>query len=403
MSAMAFEYRGVDRAGARRDGVTHAASKVEAYRKVQSMGLTPVMVRTAEHPHRLGFGRRGRVRAKDLAHFTYQLGVFVSSQIPLGHGLQTIADQESPGRFKDIVADIARRVDSGEQLAQAMEAHESELGGVYIQTVRAAERTGSLSKVLDHLSDMLERGQETVQMVRGALMYPMCIVGALSLALLFLIGFVVPRFAGMFEQRGIDLPLFTQVLMAFGESIRHFWWAYVLALGGAFIGLRRAWSVPSSRLLIDRTLHRVPYLRRILIGHGVSRFARVLGVSLASGLGLIESLELAAAASGRPSLAADVEHMAARVRNGSRLCDALTDCGYLPGFARRMLAAGEQSGQVPKMCEVVARHYDRETLHLTKNLGTVIEPVLIVAIAGVVLVVALAIFLPMWDMVELVG
>jgi type II secretory pathway component PulF len=135
----------------------------------------------------------------------------------------------------------------------------------------------------------------------------------------------------------------------------------------------------------------------------VSRFARVLGVSLAAGLGLIESLELAAGASGRPSLAADVQRMAERVRNGSRLCDALTDCGYLPGFARRMLAAGEQSGQVPKMSEVVARHYDRETTHLTKNLGTVIEPVLIVAIAGVVLVVALAIFMPMWDMVKLVG
>lgn len=403
MSALTFEYRGVDRAGAKRDGVMHAESKVAAYRKVQAMGLTPVMVRKAAGAKGLGFGRRGRIRTKDLAHFTYQLGVFVSSQIPLGQGLQTIAEQEPEGRFKFIVTDIARRIDSGEQLAQAMEAHRADLGGVYIQTVRAAERTGSLSKVLDHLSDMLERGQETVQMVRSALMYPLCIVGVLVLALLFLIGFVVPRFAGMFEQRGIELPVFTQALMLFGVSIRQHWWVYLPALIGAALGVRRVWATPGGRLVIDRALHRVPYLKRILVALGVSRFARVLGVSLAAGLGLIESLELAAGASGRPSLAADVQRMAERVRNGSRLCDALTDCGYLPGFARRMLAAGEQSGQVPRMSEVVARHYDREAMHLTKNLGTVIEPVLIVAIAGVVLVVALAIFMPMWDMVRLVG
>ncbi len=403
MTALAYEFRGVDKAGDKRDGITHAASKVEAYRKVQAMGLTPLMVRQAADAGKFKFGRRGRIRNKDLAHFTYQLGVFVSSQIPLGQGLQTIAEQEPEGRFKDIVTDIARRIDSGEQLAQAMDAHRNDLGLVYIQTVRAAERTGSLSKVLDHLSDMLERGQETLQMVRSALMYPLCIVGALALALLFLIGFVVPRFSTMFAQRGLDLPFFTRALMAFGGSIQHFWWAYLIAIVAAILTLRRTWANPKGRLAIDRMLHRVPYLRSILIGLAVSRFARVLGVSLAAGLGLIESLELAAGASGRPSLASDVGRMAARIRNGSRLGDALGDCAYLPGFARRMLAAGETSGQMPKMCEVVARHYDRETTHLTKNLGTVIEPVLIVGIAGVVLVVALAIFLPMWDMVKLVG
>lgn len=240
-------------------------------------------------------------------------------------------------------------------------------------------------------------------MVKSALMYPMCIVGALTLALLFLIGFVVPRFATMFRQRGLDLPIFTQALMAFGESIQYYWWGYIILFGVAVWGLRKSWRSPSGRLVIDRALHKVPYLKRILIGLAVARFSRVLGVSLAAGLGLIESLELSAGSAGRPSLEADVGRMAAKVRNGSRLSDSLGECSYLPGFARRMLAAGEQSGQVPKMCEVVARHYDRETTHLTKNLGTVIEPVLIVGIAGVVLVVALAIFLPMWDMVKLVG
>ena len=162
-------------------------------------------------------------------------------------------------------------------------------------------------------------------------------------------------------------------------------------------------GIVARRLVIDSVLHRVPYLTRSLGGRAVRRSPRVLGASLAAGVGLIEALELSAGASGRPKLIADAERMAAKVRNGSRMSEALSDCPYLPGFAKRMLAAGEQSAQLPKMCEVVARHYDRETTHLTKNIGTVIEPVLIVGIAGVVLVVALAIFLPMWDMVKLVG
>jgi type II secretory pathway component PulF len=141
----------------------------------------------------------------------------------------------------------------------------------------------------------------------------------------------------------------------------------------------------------------------VLKGMAVSRFANVLGLCLRSGLNLMESLEMAGRASGRPLMLSDAEKMIEQVNHGGRLADVFLTCGYLPAFTRRMLTAGEEAAELPRMCTVVSRHYDREVTHLTKNVTTVIEPVMIVGLAGVVLLVALAIFLPMWNMTSLIG
>lgn len=404
MSAVTFQYSAVDRAGARHSGATQAASRGEAYRKIAALGLTPVQIKAAGEAGGGLLGRGSRkARPKDIAHFTYQLGVLISARIPLSEGLLSIAAQEREGQLKDVITDIAHRVQAGEQIATALEQHERVFGSVYISTIRAAERAGTMSRVLDHLSDMLERQQESRSQLRGALMYPACVVSVLLLAVTFLVAFVVPRFAGMFEKRGLELPLFTKALMGLGLSVQHYWWAYLIAIAAAVFGLRRTMGSQSGRERIDRLLHKVPYIRSILEGLAIARFTRVLGISLSSGLNLIEAIELSGKASGRPLLQADAQKMIDQVRTGGRLGEVLGTCNYLTPFTKRMLGAGDQSAELPRMCDIVARHYDRESAQLAKNIGTVIEPVLIVLIAMVVLAVALAIFLPMWDMVKLVG
>lgn len=408
IAALSFQYEAVDRAGAKRKGVTVAATKQEAYRKVAALGLTPLAIRQTGRKEGKSEGlaamvRSERIGSKQLAHFTYQLGVLVSARISIAEGLVGIAQQEKDQKLKQVIMDLAKRIQAGEQIAAAMETHKRALGEVYVETIRAAEKSGSLPKVLEHLSEMLERGQETRSQVRGAMMYPVCIVTVLTLAVLFLIGFVVPKFAKMFAQRGLDLPVFTRLLMELGNSLQDHWWAYLAGAIALAAGLRMAWLRPRGQAAIDAAFHKVPYLRDILVGLTISRFCRIFSLSLSSGLGLIDALELAGKSAGRPLLMRDVHKMVAQVRSGGRLMDVLSACGYLTPFCKRMLVAGEQSSEIPKMCGIVCRHYDRETSNLTKNLSTVIEPVLIVSIAGVVLVVALAIFLPMWDMVKIVG
>ena len=402
MSALNFEYTAADRAGVKRRGVATATNKAEAYRKIAGLGLTPLSIRPVGTKLSSRFGS-SRIKTKDLSNFTYQLGVLVSARIPISEGLVNIAQQEKDVKFKALVMDLAKRIQSGEQLAAAMEAHQDALGEVYVETIRAAEKSGNLPKVLDHLTDMLEKGQEQTRMVRGAMMYPLCVISVLGLAVLFMCGFVVPKFAKMFQSKQLKLPIFTEILMGFGNSLQGYWWAYLIGIAGAVFGIRMMWVRPDGRALIDRIAHRIPYLNSILIGSTISRFTRIFALSLQSGLGLIDSLELAGKAAGRPLLAKDVQKMVSQVRSGGRLMEVLVACKYLTPFTKRMLIAGEQSAEIPKMCTVVSKHYDRETSHLTKNLSTVIEPVLIVAIAGVVLLIALAIFMPMWDMAKLVG
>lgn len=400
-AAAAFEYTAVDRAGLRLRGVTRAATQADAYRQLTASGLTPVRIRPQRE--RGVRASRRRITAADVAHFTYQFSVLIAARIPIADGLLSIAQQERNARFRDVLTDIAARIQSGQRVAEAMEAHAQVFGEVYVRTVRVAEQTGNMTTVLEQLCEVLERGQETAQRVRAALMYPACVAAVLVLGVSFLIAYVIPRFARMFESRGIDLPVFTRALMTVGESVQHSWWAYAAGVAGAVAVLRVSWRSPRARTALETGLHRAPIAGAILQGLALSRFSRVLGLSLSSGLGLIDALTLAGEAAARPLLARDARLMVDQVRTGGRLADVLPSCSYITPFARRMLMAGEESGELPRMCSAVARHYDRETLYLTRNAVTVIEPVMVVTVAGVVLVVALAIFLPMWNMVKLVG
>lgn len=400
MSAATFEFRAVDRAGLKHRGTAVAASEVEAYRQVSARGLIPFSIRRRVPAG--SFLSSGRFRSKDVAHLTAQLAVLVGARIPLSDGLLSISEQEPNRRLARVIRDLAARVEAGTPLAEAMAAQGAAFGDVYVQTIRAAEKSGNLPEVLEQVSEMLERGEETAQQVKSALAYPACVILVLLLGMAFLMGFVVPKFGAMYASRGVELPALTQMLVALGVGLRRWWFLHIVGIAACALGVRWAWRSPGGRIAIDRFMHRVPGLRQVLVGLAMGRFSRVLGVSLGSGLGLIQSLELAGRAAGRPTLTADVERMGEQVRAGGRLSEVLARCGYVPPFGRRMLAAGENAGELPKMCGLIARHYDRETTHLSKQLTTAIEPILVVLIAGAVLVVALAIFLPMWDMASLI-
>jgi type II secretory pathway component PulF len=394
-----FSYTAVDSAGAKSRGQVQAKSEQDAYRRLAATGLTPLKLLAQRHK---GTRLKGRVRSKDVVQFTHQFAVLVEAGISIGEGLRSIADQEPNPRLRAVIIDVATRIEAGEQVAQALDVHRGVFGDVYVETIRAAEHSGNMTKSLEHLCDMLERSQDTKAQVRGALMYPACVISVLVLAVAFLITFVIPKFSRMFQERGVELPIFTKGMMMLGDAVQAYWWAILAAGVGGTFALVRMWRDPGGRALIDRGFHKIPFLNKILVGLAVARFARVLGLSLGSGLSLIECLALSARATGRPMLIGDAGRMADQVRAGRRLSQCLPECTYLTPFAKRMISAGEESAELTKMCNVIARHYDREATHLAKNIATIVEPLMVVGIAGIVLLVALSIFLPMWNMANLI-
>jgi type II secretory pathway component PulF len=256
-------------------------------------------------------------------------------------------------------------------------------------------------EVLTKLADMLDGSYQLNKSVKAACMYPACVVGALTLALAFLLAFVVPRFSNMFSSRGVDLPVPTLMLLNMSKFLTSYWYVVIGVTVATVWGVYKAWQNPRSRNRIDTWLHKVPFVRSILKGVAVSRFSHVFGLTLRSGLSLIDALEVSGRASGRPLLQSDAKKMQDQVKHGGQLSDVMMRCGYLPGFAKRLYIAGEEAAELTRMCEIVGRHYDREVGYLTKNISTAIEPIMVIGLAAIVLIVALAIFLPMWNMASL--
>ena len=401
MTTTAFQYKAIDRRGAMAKGSIQANDRQHAYREIVAAGLKPIHIAPARRS--IMARNNKKIPLKDLAHLTHQLAVLLEARVPIVQGLEAIGEQETNEHIKAVIMDIANQISTGSNVTDALSAHRELFGDVYVETVRAAEISGNMVTVLGHLGEMLERNYEMRKRVKGALMYPICVIVALAVAVTFLMIFVVPKFAKMFESRGMDLPLPTQVVIGLSSFIQNYWY---LIIGGAIAaawGLRRAQRNPKARRVIDTFLHRVPFLRDMLKGVAISRFAHVLGIGFRSGLNLLDALDMAGRASGRPLLEADAETMKQQVNLGGRLRECLSSTRYVPPFARRMISAGEEAGELPRMCEIVARHYDRETEHLAKNVATLIEPIMIAGLAVVVLVIALAIFLPMWNMAALLG
>ncbi len=401
MSMRRYTYTALERSGRKRRGVLEASSEQEAYRQVSAQGVTPVKITPKSDKELFSLSGRDSIKPEDISAFTRELNVLVEAKIPLGRGLRSIADHETNSRLRDMVRDIATMIESGSKMTEALTKYKSVFGEVYIETMRAAESTGNLGEVTAHLADMLEKQIESGQQLRRALTYPVIVLVFVALALTVIVVFVVPKFAAIFEQNNVELPITTRIVQTIGDSVKAAWWGYAAVLAGCIVGLIAAWRNERGRAVIERLLLKTPYIGKIIVASSAARFSRVLSICLGSGLDVIEAIEVGGRATGRPTFIEECDRMGDRLRSGEPLTDVIRGSEYLPGFAVRMLAAGKDSSELAGAAAVIARHYDREADHLTKRINTVIEPVMTIALAGIVLLVALSVFLPMWQMIKI--
>ncbi|RMH28533.1 MAG: type II secretion system F family protein [Planctomycetota bacterium] len=402
MSAKQYKYTGLDRSGKRVGGVVAAADSTTASRKLIESGVTPLEVRSARQARR-GFSlHTGKtVTQQDIASLTRELSVLVQANIPIARGLRSVAEHEKKATLRDMVADIAAQIESGEKLTGAFGKYERTFGNVYIETIRAAEKSGTLAEVTMHLADMLERNIETRAQLRRAMTYPAIVMTFVAIAMTVIVVFVVPRFATIFEANNVPLPVATRVITALGTAVRGYWWGIGAALALGVFASVTAWRSPVWRYRIERLALRIPYISSMLTAVTAARFSRVLSIGLDSGIEVIEAMSIAGNATGRPVFARECQQICDRMRSGDSLEAALSESRRLPSFARRLLSAGKDSSELSATGRIIASHYDRICDHLSKNINTIIEPLVTVAIACMVLLVALSVFLPMWKMVAL--
>lgn len=399
MNGELYSYTALDASGSRVRGEMMAIGEQEACRALSARGLTPLKVSVRRKRGPLFSSQR--VTKADVADVTRELSVLIEAKIPLARSLHSIAEQETKHALAGMIRSIATAIEAGEPLTHALEPYRDVFGEVYLETLRAAEKSGNLSEVMGYLAELLDRQIESSQQLRRAMTYPMIVLSVVAAAVGVIVVFVVPKFAATFRSQGVELPTITRWVQVLGESIKAYWWAYSAGLGAltaAAVGYARS---PDGRDFFERLLLGVPYVGKIVVSSTVAQLTRVMSIGLSSGLGLIESIELGGRASGRAVIRAECEGVAGALRGGQELPAALAESRFVPPFAKRMLVAGKDSAELSRACGIVARHFDREASHLTKNINTVIEPLLTVAMAGIVLLVALSVFLPMWQMVKI--
>jgi len=400
----AFRYRALRPAGQQEQGLLEAPDLDQAVERIQRMGLTPVRleVQTAgvsQAAERIPFLRR-RVTPRDLILFTRQLETMLDSGLPILSALEILHAQTIHPKLKHAIDRVRADVEQGSTLTEALRRHPDCFPRLYANLIYAGEEGGLLAAMLDRVASLLEYEAETEQRIRAATFYPTLIVTELFLAFIVLVRFVLPRFASLFRNFNAQLPLPTRVLIGLSDFFEHHW-AVVLMVGFGAAAAAVAWSrTPQGRERIDRVIVTAPIFGPIFLMTTMSRFSRVLSALLTSGIPIVQALDIVRGVVGNRVVEAEIEKMRDGVIAGKGLAEPLRGSRIMPPLVVKMLAVGEETGAVDKMLLRVSRYYDQDVDYAVKNLSTAIEPVLLLILGAVVLFTALAVFLPLWNLMN---
>ena len=396
----AFEYQALD-GGKTTRGVIQADTARAARAQLRDRGLLPLEVRAVSRQSTKGFSHAGDQR--DRALLLRQLATLSKAGITLEEVLGILVEQSDSGRLKRQLGAIRARVMEGQSLSAAMSEHPGLFPALYTAAVAAGERAGQLDRVLASLADFAEKREAMQRSIGLALVYPLLLVLVAIAVVWGLIGYVVPRVVGVFEQTGQVLPALTRSLLALSHGISQYG-LWILA-GLVAIGLLgvAALRQPTIRQRTDRALLGTPLIGRLVRARQTAHFTRTLAILTASAVPLVEALRVAAAVVTNLAVRADIERTATQVREGVSLSRSLEGMSWLPPVARRLIDGGEKSGELAAMLDHAADIQERALDAATTLLLAVIQPVLILLVGLAVLYIVLAIMLPILGMSQLLS
>jgi type IV pilus assembly protein PilC len=416
-----FAFTAIDAAtGRETTGSLNCPNEAAAIAELKARGLCPIRVApgrsTGEEAPGRGLAtfsgtllragnwrRQGAAGKRERMIFTRQLAVLVGAGVPLVHALELLARQERNPAWREVIAGLADGIRSGGTLARGMAAHPKIFDWLYVGMVTAGESGGKMEIVLERLARHLEKSGRIEARVRSAMIYPLVILVVAVVIVAVLMILVVPRFEKIFMGvlKGAPLPALTNGVLGASRFVQHDWWLIpgVVALG--WTGWRWLRRSAAGARAFDRALLRLPVVGDLVLKTAVARFSRTLGTMLLSGVPMLQALHLARDACGNLVLAESVEDVRRRVREGESVAQPLAASGVFPVVVAGMVEVGEETGALPVMLGHVADLYDEEVDHAVAGLTSLIEPVMIVCMAGIVGIIVIALFLPIIRIIQL--
>lgn len=338
-------------------------------------------------------GPKGR-NLEIVGGITRQLGTLLGAGIPLAEALNAIIDQAESRRVETMFRRIRERITQGASLGDALADHPSMFSEMYVNMVKAGEATGRVDQVLSRLADFLQRSRALQRQIISALTYPimMVLLGIVVVSILMTV--VVPKITAMLEDTGGELPVPTRILMTTSEAFSSYWWAGCLVIAAVSAVFERFYKTDRGNLMVDRLMLRVPLLGDLLRKAAVGRFARTLATLLESGVSAVQSLEITQRVIGNRIIADATGHIRTRILEGTDIATPLKASGAFPSVVGYMVSVGEKSGELEQMLDRIAAAYDEEIEVVTERFTTVLEPLMIVCLAGVVGFIVYSIVLP---------
>ena len=399
----AFAYRARDERGLLVTGNMEAVSKRDVFTQLDNMGLLPV---SAAESGKGTFAvdaflmRFQRIKDDDLIFFTRQFQTIIRSGIPMVSGLRALEEQTNNERLSAAIKAVGQDIDKGQSLSDALSRHKGIFSELYVGMVRAGELSGNLEEVLERLSGVLEFQMKTKEMLKSAMRYPLFVVVTLAIAFVVLVNVVVPKFAPIFKSSKVALPLPTQILLLINDIFQKY---TVVAIAAAFVLVVSFLLYKRTAIgtyTIDRFKLWVPIIGDIILKICMGRFAFILENMVRAGIPIIKTLDIVSRSVGNEYVAEKVREIAVSIEKGRGISRPLKDAKIFPPLVIHLVATGEETGSLEEMLREVSVHYDREVTYSVARLSAWIEPVLTVGLAGMVLFLALAIFMPWWDMMR---
>ncbi len=394
-----FTYSARNTSGELKSATIEAPSRDDAVAQLKRQRLTIIKV-DEEKSRAKKTG--GNIKMRDIVIFTRQFSTMINAGLPLVQALDILGKQSENKALQAVVRDVVFDVESGNTLADAFKKHPKAFSDLYVNMVAAGEAGGILDTILNRLAFFLEKNDALVRKVKGAMIYPAVIMGVAGIAIMILLWKVIPVFAVMFASVSLELPMPTKVVIGLSNFINNFWWAIIGGSAGSAFLLRKYYSTQSGQLVIDRFLLNVPVLGDVLRKSAVSRFTRTLGTLISSGVSILEGLEITARTAGNRVIQDAIMASRASIAGGETIAAPLQKSNVFPPMVISMIAVGEQTGGLDEMLSKIADFYDDEVDAAVSALLSLLEPIMIVFLGVVVGGMVVAMYLPIFDMVNAV-
>ncbi|MDQ6828330.1 MAG: type II secretion system F family protein [Gemmatimonadota bacterium] len=346
--------------------------------------------------------RRGRIKTRDVVIFTRQFSTMINAGLPLVQALDILSKQSENKALQEITRQVVYDVESGNTVADALRKHPKAFTELYVNMVAAGEAGGILDTILMRLAGFLEKNDALNGKVKSAMVYPAVIMSVAAIAIVVLLIFVIPVFEQMFASVNLALPLPTRVVIGLSSFLKNFWWAVALVVWGAFFLTKRYYATGPGRLNIDRMLLKMPVLGDMLRKSAVSRFTRTLGTLISSGVSILDGLEITAKTAGNRVIHDAIMESRMSIAGGDTISSPLQKSAVFPPMVISMIAVGEQTGGLDEMLNKIADFYDTEVDASVGALLSLMEPIMIVFLGAIVGGMVVAMYLPIFDMINAV-